>query len=163
VNLSRNETKYCADVTMELATLPMARCWPGQITQVLVNLIVNAAHAIKGDGEGDRHGAITVRSRIDGGFAILEVADDGCGIPQEIASRVFDPFFTTKEPGRGTGLGLSLSYEIVERHRGEIHFESTVGRGTTFQVRVPIAGPGAEVAIHPARPRSSQNRELLNS
>ena len=160
VNLSRNETKYCSDVALELGEVSGVRCWPGQITQVLVNLIVNAAHAIKGDGETKKHGAITVRSRTDGLFAIIEVADDGCGIPPEIASRIFDPFFTTKEPGRGTGLGLSLSYEIVERHRGEIRFHSEVGHGTTFEVRVPIAGPDAAVVSNPAL---SQNREVMNS
>ncbi len=163
VNLSRNETKYVADVTTELGELPKVRSWPGQITQVLVNLIVNAAHAVQGGDGSDRRGRIAVRSRAVEGGVVLEIADDGCGIPREIASRIFDPFFTTKEPGRGTGLGLSLSYEIVERHHGEIAFDSEIGKGTTFRIHLPLAGPDAVVAPHLSRAMDSRKRESVNS
>ena len=134
LSLSRNETKYVADIVTELQQLPKVKCWPVQITQVLVNLIVNAAQAIEG------HGTIWVRSRTEGEIVAIEVADSGCGIQPENLRRIFDPFFTTKDPGKGTGLGLSLSWEIVERHGGEIHVASEPGRGTTFTVRLPVRG-----------------------
>jgi two-component system, NtrC family, sensor kinase len=142
LSLSRNETKYVADIVTELSPLPSVRCHPVQVTQVLVNLIVNAAHAIQG------HGTIWVRSRQQGGDVVLEVSDSGSGISPENLSKIFDPFFTTKDPGKGTGLGLSLSYEIVERHGGEIKVTSRVGEGSTFSVRLPIAG--AEVSANAA-------------
>lgn len=140
LSLSRNETKYVADIVTELAPLPSVRCHPVQVTQVLVNLIVNAAHAIQG------HGTIWVRSRQEGDAVVLEVADSGSGISAENVSRIFDPFFTTKDPGKGTGLGLSLSYEIVERHGGDIKVSSRLGEGSTFSVRLPIAGAAVEDA-----------------
>ena len=140
LSLSRNETKYVADIVTDLAPLPRVRCFPVQVTQVLVNLVVNAAHAIEG------HGTITVRTRQEGDSVLLQVADTGCGISPENVKRIFDPFFTTKDPGKGTGLGLSLSYEIVERHNGEITVDSAPGQGSTFTVRLPIQGADAVAA-----------------
>jgi signal transduction histidine kinase/CheY-like chemotaxis protein len=145
LNLSRNEVKYVADVKTELGQVPKFTAFPTEITQVLVNLVVNAGHAITGAGAPRGvtpagQGTITVRSRVEDGWAVVEVGDTGCGIPKEIRSRIFDPFFTTKEPGKGTGLGLSLSWEIVvERHHGELSVESEVGEGTTFTMRLPLA------------------------
>jgi len=135
LSLSRNETKYVADIVTELKPMPSIVCHPVQVTQVLVNLIVNAAHAIEG------HGTIWVRTRVEGSDVVVDVADSGTGIAPENLAKIFDPFFTTKDPGKGTGLGLSLSYEIVERHSGEIRVTSRVGEGSTFSVRLPIAGP----------------------
>ena len=119
-------------------------CHPGDINQVLVNLVVNAAHAI-GERIGDSggRGTITVRTRPEGDEAVIEVADTGAGIPAEIAGRVFEPFFTTKPVGTGTGQGLALTYALVtDRHHGSISFTSQPDEGTTFTVRLPITQPG---------------------
>jgi PAS domain S-box-containing protein len=135
LNIVWNELKYKAEVVQELQDLPLIRCYPQQINQVLMNLLVNAAQALVEKGQ------ITVRSRQENGDVIVEIADNGCGIPPENLNKIFEPFFTTKEVGKGTGLGLSLSYNIVEKHGGKIEVESEVGVGTLFRVRLPIAGP----------------------
>jgi signal transduction histidine kinase len=98
-------------------------------------LITNAAYAIERTG---RRGAITIATRVDASGALISVADDGTGIPESIRERVFEPFFTTKDVGRGTGQGLSISRAMIERHGGELSFESS-GRGTTFYIRLPLA------------------------
>jgi signal transduction histidine kinase len=103
------------------------------IEQVLMNLILNAVQAIKGGG------LITIRTRVAGGVCAVDVEDTGCGIPTHVLPRIFDPFFTTKGTGEGTGLGLSVSLGIVERHGGQILVESQVGRGTVFTVCLPFA------------------------
>lgn len=107
----------------------------------MLNILVNAAHAI-GDRRGDTGplGHIKISTRRDGEYALIEIQDDGGGIPEEAQPRVFDPFFTTKGVGRGTGQGLSIAYaSIVERHRGEIDFTVEPGVGTTFHIRLPLA------------------------
>jgi signal transduction histidine kinase len=107
---------------------------------VFLNVIVNAAHAIEDvvKGKNDR-GCITVRTRHEGDCVVITIGDTGSGIPQAIADRIFDPFFTTKEVGRGTGQGLAIARSIVvEGHGGSIAFESVVGRGTTFTIRLPV-------------------------
>ncbi|MFH1567661.1 MAG: ATP-binding protein [Gemmatimonadota bacterium] len=144
VTVSRNEWKYVADLDLEPdPELPAVLCLPGEISQVIVNLVVNAAHAI-GDVVGDGaqgKGRITVTTRGRGAWAEVLVRDTGCGIPLAIQPRVFDPFFTTKEVGRGTGQGLAISHDIVVvKHGGELFFESEPGQGTTFVVRLPIDG-----------------------
>jgi signal transduction histidine kinase len=102
---------------------------------VWTNLLDNAADAMGGTGE------ITITTRRDGDWAVVEIADDGPGIPADVQARIFDPFFTTKEPGKGTGLGLSTTYSIVtDKHKGTIAVESRAGL-TRFTVRLPIAGP----------------------
>jgi signal transduction histidine kinase len=107
---------------------------------VFLNLIVNAAHAME-DRRKSR-GTLGVRTRLDGDHVVIAISDTGCGIPTAIKSRVYDAFFTTKEVGRGTGQGLAISRSIVvDRHRGTIWFESEIGVGTTFFIRLPIAGP----------------------
>lgn len=123
---------------------PSVRIDAGQIQQVLINLVVNAVEAMKGKGRL----TISVGSEEAGGSVRLSVADTGCGISEENLERLFEPFFTTKEVGHGTGLGLSISRGIVENHGGSIWAESKVGEGTTFNIRLPVAGPaGGEPAI----------------
>jgi signal transduction histidine kinase len=143
--VAANEYKYVADVETDLGDLPTVVCNGGDINQVFLNLIVNAGHAIaERVGDSGERGTITVRTRVDGEHALVSIADTGCGIPDEIADRVFDPFFTTKEEGRGTGQGLAISRTIVtERHNGSLTLETERGRGTTFHVRLPIAGEQA--------------------
>lgn len=142
LTVSRNEWKYVAELETDLASdLPLVTCLPGDINQVLLNLIVNAAHAIGervGDGGGQK-GELAVRTRQEGEWIEICVEDNGSGIPPEIRSRIFDPFFTTKPVGRGTGQGLAICHSIVtEKHHGTITFESDVGRGTSFIVRLPV-------------------------
>jgi signal transduction histidine kinase len=108
-----------------------------------VNLIVNAVQAMASTGT---HGRLGVRSCVDGSDVVIAISDTGGGIPDAIRDRVFDPFFTTKPVGEGTGQGLAISRAIVDRHGGKLDFESDAGRGTTFHVRVPIAGPAKRLA-----------------
>jgi signal transduction histidine kinase len=137
-----------ADVVCDLGELPPVWCHLGDINQVLLNLIVNAAQAIgeaqrAGGSEGGGRGTIRVRTAVEGDEAVIEVSDTGVGIPPEIAERTFEPFFTTKDVGVGTGQGLSLAYSLVhDRHNGSIFFRSTPGAGTTFTVRLPLEAPG---------------------
>ena len=115
-------------------------CFPGDINQVVLNLIVNAAHAIKDKVQEGEKGRITVRTRNRGEFVEISVQDTGSGIPAAIQGKVFDPFFTTKEVGKGTGQGLSFSYTVVvKKHGGKIWFETEVGKGTTFFVTLPTS------------------------
>jgi PAS domain S-box-containing protein len=137
--------KYVADVETDLGTLPFVMADDGELKQVFVNLIVNAAHAIEDTvGDSGDHGTIRISTRTDGDDAVITVADSGGGIPEQLHDRVFDPFFTTKKVGRGTGQGLAISRSIVtERHGGTILLESAPGRGTTFEIRLPIKGAPA--------------------
>ena len=142
VVISRNEWKYVADVETDLdPQLPLVPCLPGEIGQVILNLIVNAAQAIaKVVEERQRpRGLITVRSRAENGFARFDIEDNGAGIPVDIRRRIFDPFFTTKAIGKGTGQGLTIAHSVVAKsHEGSITFESEEGRGTVFTVRIPL-------------------------
>lgn len=133
INIAWNEIKYVADLKREFGDIPKVACYPQQLNQVFLNLLVNAAHAL-----GETHGEITVRTEQAGDWILIKVSDTGCGIPEEIRTRIFEPFFTTKEVGKGTGLGLSISYDIIKKHGGSIEIQSEVGRGTTFTVRLPI-------------------------
>jgi PAS domain S-box-containing protein len=146
--VANNELKYVADVRTDFADLPPVTCHLGDINQVVLNLVVNAAHAI---GSADRgRGLIEVATRLDDGHVVIEVTDTGTGIPPEVAEKVFDPFFTTKEVGTGTGQGLALARSlVVERHGGRIDFTTRPGTGTTFTVRLPVVCPSVplEVAV----------------
>jgi len=128
--------------------LPLVPCIVDQLNQVVLNILVNAAHAIAdvvGDGSNGK-GRITVRTRMVEGFAEIAISDTGAGIPPEIQGRVFEPFFTTKELGKGTGQGLALAHSIiVNQHGGRIWLESEPGRGTVFLIRLPLA-PAAATA-----------------
>ena len=137
LNIVANEIKYRADVRREYGALPDIECLPSELNQVFLNLLVNAAQAI-----GPGRGLIVVRSGDAGDEVWVEVEDDGSGIAPEHLPRVFDPFFTTKPVGRGTGLGLSLSYGIVQKHHGRIDVRSEPGRGSCFRVTLPVRRPG---------------------
>jgi signal transduction histidine kinase len=132
INIVWNEIKYKATIEREYGSLPQVHCISSQLNQVFMNLLVNAAHAIEGKG------VVRVRTGCDDKHVWVEVIDTGIGIPPENLTRIFDPFFTTKALGKGTGLGLSLSWGIVQRHQGTIEVQSTVGKGSTFRVVVPI-------------------------
>ena len=139
IEIARNRWKYSAELTLELDPhLPMVQVYAAEINQVLLNLIVNAADAISSCFEQGQLGHIIVRTRHDSDFIIIDIEDNGCGIPEEIRQRVFDPFFTTKEIGKGTGQGLSITHQVVvNMHGGEISLDSQLGQGTTFTVRLP--------------------------
>jgi len=132
LNVVAAEVKYRADVVKQYGTLPEIECLPSQLNQVVMNLVVNAAHAM-----GEQRGCITIRTGSHDEQVWLEVADTGAGMPPETVKRIFEPFFTTKPVGQGTGLGLSLSYGIVQKHQGRIDVHSVVGQGTTFRVTLP--------------------------
>ncbi|HEY8926848.1 MAG TPA: ATP-binding protein [Polyangia bacterium] len=141
LTIARNELKYVADLETHLGELPPVVCHAGDINQVILNLVVNAAHAIGDVVKGtEGKGRITVTTRVEGAEAVIAIGDTGGGIPAHIRDHVFDPFFTTKEVGRGTGQGLSIGRKIVDRHKGQLTFETELGVGTTFFIRLPI-GP----------------------
>jgi PAS domain S-box-containing protein len=140
--VSRNEWKYVADVTMDLdPEVPPIPCVAGEFNQVILNLVVNAAHAIADVvRDSGNKGRIHIQTRRDEGCVEIRVSDTGCGIPPAIQSKVFDPFFTTKPVGKGTGQGLAIAHAvIVKKHNGTIGLESAPGQGTTFIIRVPFA------------------------
>lgn len=140
LEVCRNEYKYVATVDLKLGDLPLVYCKLGDINQVLLNLIVNAAHAIEGVvASSGATGRITITTIVDGEDLVVTVSDTGGGIPDEIRERVFDPFFTTKEVGAGTGQGLAIARRIiVDGHGGTLRFESVAGEGTTFELRIPV-------------------------
>ena len=144
VTVARSEWKYVADVTTRLdPALPMVPCLAGEINQVLLNLLVNAAHAIGDKIAGtESKGSITIATRLDGDAVEISIADTGGGIPESARGRIFDPFFTTKEVGRGTGQGLTLAQTVVvKKHSGRLWFETEMGKGTTFFIRLPLPEP----------------------
>ncbi|MCL5236863.1 MAG: response regulator [Nitrospirae bacterium] len=132
INIVWNELKYKASVKKEFGNIPMTKCNPGQLNQVFMNILVNAAHAIEKQGE------ITVKTWREGEHIHISIADTGCGIPEDKLGKIFEPFFTTKEVGKGTGLGLSIAYDIVKKHNGEITAVSETGKGTKFTIKIPI-------------------------
>ncbi|MGE0398829.1 MAG: sensor histidine kinase [Kofleriaceae bacterium] len=147
--VAASEIKFVADVELDLAPDVRVVCHVGEIQQVLINLIVNAAHAI-----ADHHrpagtrGTIRIATRVEGRMVKLSISDDGAGIPEAIRHRIFEPFFTTKPVGTGTGQGLSLVHSmIVDHHGGQIGFESQLGVGTTFTITLPLDGRAAQGAL----------------
>jgi signal transduction histidine kinase len=140
IAIARSEWKYVAEVVTDFdERLPPVVCYPGDVNQAVLNLIVNAAHAIKEKLQGNGRGQIAVRTRRCGQFAEIAVSDTGTGIPENIRTRIFDPFFTTKDVGVGTGQGLTLAHSVVVRkHHGKIWFESETGSGTTFFIHLPV-------------------------
>jgi PAS domain S-box-containing protein len=144
ITVASNEWKYVAEIEMDLdANLPAVHCSPAEFNQVVLNMVVNAAHAIGdvvGDG-GKGKGKIKVKTRPEGDWAVVEISDSGCGMPPRIQQRIFDPFFTTKEVGKGTGQGLAIAHNVVvDKHGGTIKVVSSPGKGTTFIIRLPIGG-----------------------
>ncbi len=140
LTIARNEYKYVAEVETDYGDLPPVPCHIGELNQVFLNLIVNAAHAIESAGRGaDRRGLIRVQTRREGETVRVSISDSGTGIPQEIRDRIFDPFFTTKGVGKGTGQGLSIARNVVvDKHAGTLTFDSELGLGTTFHVRLGL-------------------------
>ena len=138
--IARSEYKDVADVETAYGEIPQITCHGGQINQVVLNLVVNSAHAIADlVGKNGGRGKIRVQTRVDGDNVEISIEDSGGGIPEGIRARIFDPFFTTKEVGRGTGQGLSIARTvIVKGHGGELDFVTEIGKGTTFYVRLPI-------------------------
>jgi two-component system NtrC family sensor kinase len=132
LSVARNEIKHKAKVIKDYGELPLVECLPSQINQVFLNLLVNAAQAITDQG------TITIRTRADDAMVCVAISDTGSGMAPEVLAKVFDPFFTTKPVGQGTGLGLAVSFGIVEQHGGRIEVESTPGAGTTFSVMLPV-------------------------
>jgi PAS domain S-box-containing protein len=142
ITVCRNEWKYVAELVTDFdPTLPLVPCLLADFNQVILNMIVNAAHAVaeKMEDGSTNKGTIQLSTRQDGNWAEVRISDTGTGIPKEVRSRIFDPFFTTKDVGKGTGQGLAISHSvIVEKHGGSINVETEVGRGTTFIIRLPI-------------------------
>jgi PAS domain S-box-containing protein len=148
--IARSEYKYVADLHTDFQELPHVTCHGGQVNQVVLNLVVNAAHAIadrnKATGATGK-GLITVTTRIEDGFAVISIGDTGGGIPEAIRKRIFEPFFTTKEVGRGTGQGLSIAHNVIKAHGGKLDFVTEIGKGTTFSVRLPLDDAEGESAV----------------
>jgi signal transduction histidine kinase len=142
LSLARNEWKYVSRVETCFEELPRVKCFAGEISQVVLNLVVNAAHAIADKGEQDHGlGNITISTHLEGDNVAVSVADTGTGIPDELVERIYDPFFTTKEAGRGTGQGLPMVKAfIVSRHGGTLTLQTQAGAGTTFTFRIPVEG-----------------------
>ncbi|RJQ84819.1 MAG: hybrid sensor histidine kinase/response regulator [Desulfobacteraceae bacterium] len=138
LNVVHNELKYKASVVKDFAAIPLVRGYPQQLNQVFMNILVNAAHAIEKKGE------ITVKTRAEDGNVVISITDTGCGIPEENISKIFDPFFTTKDVGKGTGLGMNIAYNIVQKHKGSIEVNSQIGKGTTMTVRIPAEPQGQD-------------------
>lgn len=152
LTVSRNEWKYCAQAVTHFAkNLPRVCCFPGELNQAFLNLIVNGAHAIQAK-KPEGLGQIAITTSSDGENVTIDIQDSGTGIPESIRSRIFDPFFTTKGVGKGTGQGLSICYNIiVELHHGKLSFDTVEGVGTTFHVTLPID------------PRKSQSKRETSS
>ncbi|BDI30963.1 hypothetical protein CCAX7_30140 [Capsulimonas corticalis] len=142
VTVARNEWKYVADLVTDFDdSLPLVHCLPGELNQVVLNMVVNAAHAISdvvGDSVSEK-GVITIRTMQDGEWVEIRISDTGSGMPEHVKKKIFDPFFTTKGVGKGTGQGLAISHSvIVDKHGGTIAVESEPGAGSTFIIRLPI-------------------------
>jgi signal transduction histidine kinase len=144
LTVARNEVKYVADVALDLGELPPVLCHVGDLNQVFLNLVVNAADALHDKGE---RGEIRVTTRTEGQTAVISIADNGCGIPADLQRMIFEPFFTTKEVGKGTGQGLALARAVVtDKHGGTIDVFSEPGKGTEFVLRLPVDGKRREAA-----------------
>jgi PAS domain S-box-containing protein len=149
INIVINQIKYCAELKYNYGILPPITCNIQQISQVLMNLLINAAHAIQ--EKGDEFGEITICTWCDHENVFVSITDSGCGISPDHLGKIFDAFFTTKVVGKGTGLGLSISFEIIRRHGGEILVTSELGVGTTFTVRLPLQPEADAVGPQPKK------------
>jgi signal transduction histidine kinase len=137
LTVASNEVKYVADVVLDLAELPEVMCHRGDLNQVFLNLLVNAADALADKTE---RGEIRISSVVAGPTVVIRFADNGSGIPERIQQSIFDPFFTTKGVGKGTGQGLALARAVLQKHDGSIEVRSVMGEGTEFTLRLPITG-----------------------
>jgi PAS domain S-box-containing protein len=146
LTVCRNVYKELAKVETDFGALPQVMCQYGEINQVFLNIVVNAAHAIEAHKAIAGQGLIRITTAVEDQWAVIRISDNGTGIPESVKSRIFDPFFTTKEVGKGTGQGLAIVQSvIVGRHRGRISVESEVGKGTTFVLRLPLEAPAAAI------------------
>ncbi|MGD9290773.1 MAG: ATP-binding protein [Desulfobacterales bacterium] len=152
ITISRNEWKYIAELETDFdQSLSLVPCFQAELNQVILNLIVNAAHAIAEANKDslDEVGRISIETRREGNWAKIYISDTGAGIPQEIRHKIFDLFFTTKDPGKGTGQGLAISHSvIVEKHKGKIEMESQEGKGTTFIISLPLSSESEQNEKH---------------
>lgn len=140
INLVRTQYANTAEIHCELTTNPVLDCWPAQLNQVFMNLIVNACQAIASRQQTNPGpGILTIRSRQEGNWLVLEFEDNGGGMSPDTLAHIYEPFFTTKTVGEGTGLGLSISFGIIEKHRGTINVRSVLGEGTCFTLRLPLS------------------------
>jgi C4-dicarboxylate-specific signal transduction histidine kinase len=137
LTVASNEVKYVADVVLDLGELPEVMCQRGDLSQVFLNLLVNAADALADKPE---RGEIRISSAVAGPTVVISFVDNGSGIPEHIRQSIFDPFFTTKGVGKGTGQGLALARAVLDKHGGSIDVRSVMGEGTEFTLRLPIAG-----------------------
>jgi signal transduction histidine kinase len=140
LNVVNNELKYKARVVKELNDLPIIMANPQQLNQVFINILVNAAQSIEKMGE------IRILTKAADSYVQIHISDTGCGISDENLTKIFDPFFTTKGVGKGTGLGMNIAYNIVQKHQGDLQVKSRVGHGTTFIISLPVKGPAEELA-----------------
>ncbi len=149
LTVARGEFKYVAELQTDFGDIPMVSCDIGEVSEVLLNLVINASHAMQDVyARTGRRGTLTVATKRAGEDVLITIADTGGGIPAEVADRIFEPFFTTKASGRGTGQGLSIARRIVQEHGGQLSFDVEAGHGTTFTICLPIAEdqPQLEVA-----------------
>lgn len=148
LTIARSEFKYVAQAETDLGQIPEVLCLPGEISQVMLNLVVNAAHAIEDVvGNSGTLGLITIKTYREDGCVVIAINDTGTGIPEHVRETIFDPFFTTKEVGKGTGQGLAIAHRVVvQQHGGQLRFDSEVGKGTTFFIELPIETTGSAVA-----------------
>jgi PAS domain S-box-containing protein len=139
--VAAHELRNTIEVSTELAELPAVTGYPAELNQALLNLVINAAHAIADRQKSSEPGAIRIRTTADRDAVAISVSDNGCGIPSHVQARLFEPFFTTKEVGRGSGQGLAIVRGVAQKHGGTIDFETAVDFGTTFVLRLPLAPP----------------------
>ncbi len=132
VNMVKNEIKYKASLIKDYGDIPLTFCYPNELNQVFMNLLVNASQSIEKKGE------ITLTTSSNGESIIIKISDTGSGMPKEVKKRIFEPFYTTKDVGKGTGLGLSIAFDIIKKHNGDISVESQEGEGTTFTITLPV-------------------------
>lgn len=162
LTVAHNELKHVADVEVELNPVPLVMCHPGELGQVILNLLVNAADAIDARfNEQQKRGSLRVRLQQNANEVLISISDDGCGIPESQRHRIFEPFFTTKPVGKGTGQGLAISQSIMGKQGGSLSFESQVNHGTTFYVHLPLhdANPTLEKHDRAALPPDRYDNE----
>ena len=123
----------------------MVECYPGKLNQVFLNIISNAVHAVhKKHGEGSDTGEIVIKTESDGKYVFIKISDNGTGMNENTIRKIFEPFFTTKDVGEGTGLGMSIAYNTIKKHNGQIHLNSVEGKGTEFIIELPISSKISE-------------------
>ncbi|MFB0555927.1 MAG: ATP-binding protein [Phycisphaerae bacterium] len=159
--VAQNEIKYDADVKTELSEVPLIFCNAGQINQVLLNILINATQAIKSQ-ERDNKGTITIKTYVTDDDVVCEISDDGPGIEPDKLPKIFDPFFTTKPIGNGTGLGLSVSYDIIViKHNGKLIADSSVGEGTKFTIKLPLSKKEAKNEMEAENTNSGKESRIV--